>query len=453
MSSIDTFNLLHNEETSKEELLELSGRLQSDGFYEEARRAAYIASLIKKGEVIRIELKAQGLNGPAHNGLAKEALDGCGRLKKGFVFIKGGKIKRVQKKEQKTKEKPKATPTKNDKPKKYDFIYEVSHTGGYIVKSFIKFEETRSVKKRKGNFNVKGLREYKVTEIGLKGLKKKYPNNSYGNKHELTSKDLKKAKGQGLKGAVTKREDPTVKPCPIPNDGMLRRMDQRMKKPPLFKIAGETGKFLQAIEKKPMGSVVVVLSTPQGTGKTTTAYKWINDLAKDNRCLFLSLEEHPDSALALEKEDAYINPKVKSNIITTGEVPNLDVLDQWIKGHDVIVLDSWQKLTKKLGRLDLDSDFRKKYNGKVFVFIIQQTTDGKVKGGSDIVFDGDVIVLGHKGDSFKENYLYFDKNRYTKVDLQQLHYNISTGKVYNPMEKKPEEKKPQKKYDSWLEVK
>lgn len=100
-------------------------------------------------------------------------------------------------------------------------------------------------------------------------------------------------------------------------------------------------------------------------------------------------------------------------------------MHKWIEAHDVIVIDSWQKLIKQVGRIDFDEDLRKRHNGKIFVVIFQQTTTGRAKGGSDKVFDGDIIVLGHKGDNFRENYLYFDKNRYTRVDLDKIKYNIA----------------------------
>ena len=42
-----------------------------------------------------------------------------------------------------------------------------------------------------------------------------------------------------------------------------------------------------------------------------------------------------------------------------------------------------------------------------------------------------------KEDRFSDNYAYFDKNRYTKVPLETIRYNIAAGTCYNPEE--PEE--------------
>ncbi|MEP0266565.1 zincin-like metallopeptidase domain-containing protein [Dokdonia sp.] len=236
----------------------------------------------------------------------------------------------------------------------------------------------------------------------------------------------------------------------------LRSMSEKPQKSPLWEIAGETGKFLGNVERKNKESVVVILSTPKGTGKTTSAYKWINDFALNDDVLFASLEEHQESNLATDKEDKYIEESRKSRIRTTSDIPNKQVLYDWIELHDVIIFDSWQKLIAILGKLDLDLDFRKRFNGKIFVFIVQQTVDGKVKGGASLSFDGDIIVMGCKGESFKDNYLYFDKNRYTRIDLDKIRYNIESHKTFNPKEPKTANNRdtqpPVQSKDSWLSV-
>jgi hypothetical protein len=66
--------------------------------------------------------------------------------------------------------------------------------------------------------------------------------------------------------------------------------------------------------------------------------------------------------------------------------------------------------------------------------IFQQTTTGRTKGGSEVVFDGDIIIKMVKEKSFEDNYAYFDKNRYTKVPIETIRYNIATGTVYNPQQ-------------------
>lgn len=202
-----------------------------------------------------------------------------------------------------------------------------------------------------------------------------------------------------------------------------------------FDVPGETGKFLQMVERKPVGSVVVTIDGPQGAGKTTLLYRFMNDFAGgNNRCLFLSGEEHPESFLAIEKKNKYIDLENQGNIDIIDEVSTIRELYGWIEEYDIIFIDSWQKLQRMIGNIRLDEDLRKKFDGKVFIVIFQQTTTGRTKGGAEIVFDGDIIIKMQKEPVFTDNFAYFDKNRYTRVPLELLRYNIAGGYVYNPCE-------------------
>lgn len=53
---------------------------------------------------------------------------------------------------------------------------------------------------------------------------------------------------------------------------------------------------------------------------------------------------------------------------------------------------------------------------------------------------GDMLMKMTKEPRFADNYAYWDKNRYTKVPLETLRFNIAGGYVYNPEgEPEPEE--------------
>lgn len=200
-----------------------------------------------------------------------------------------------------------------------------------------------------------------------------------------------------------------------------------------FDVAGEVGKFLQQVEKKPVESVVITLDGQQGAGKTTTLYKFMDSFASTgNDCLFLSLEEHPSSSLAKEKVVKYLSKAAQDKTDSVGEVESIEELYEMIAPYDIIFIDSWQKLQRMVGAIRLDEDLRKKFNGKVFVVIFQQTTTGRTKGGAEVVFDGDIIIKMVKENSFADNYAYFDKNRYTKIAIEDIRYNIANGTVYNP---------------------
>ena len=228
---------------------------------------------------------------------------------------------------------------------------------------------------------------------------------------------------------------PAVKKNPL-----VKKIGEKSSDSPseFFTVAGEVGKFLQRVERKPVHSVVITMDGEQGAGKTTTLFKFMDAFASpSNSCLFISGEEHQDSDLITDKVKEYLSPEAVKNTDIVSEVKDIPELYELISDYEIIFIDSWQKLIRMVGTLRLDEDLRKKFNGKVFVIIFQQTTTGRTKGGSEVVFDGDIITKMVKCASFADNYAYFDKNRYTLVPSETLRYNIATGKVYNP-EAKPE---------------
>jgi antirestriction protein ArdC/KaiC/GvpD/RAD55 family RecA-like ATPase len=226
------------------------------------------------------------------------------------------------------------------------------------------------------------------------------------------------------------------------SNSKIKKIGERsVEKSEFYTVNGEVGKFLQAVEKKPFESVVITLDGEQGAGKTTTLYKFMDGFASaGNKSLFLSLEEHTDSDLANQKTQKYISSTAKKYLDATSEVSSKEELYQMVNDYDIIFIDSWQKLQRMIGDIKLDEDLRKKFNGKVFVIIFQQTTTGRTKGGAEVVFDGDIIIKMVKENSFADNYAYFDKNRYTKIAIEDIRYNIASGKTYNP--NAPKETKP-----------
>lgn len=200
----------------------------------------------------------------------------------------------------------------------------------------------------------------------------------------------------------------------------------------VFNIKGDFGKFLGNVERKPVGSVAITLDAPQGAGKTRGLFYAMNQIATAGyRCLFVSLEEHPMSALFEQKKQMYIDTENLDRIDTIGELPNgYDDLAPIIDNYDWIFIDSWGKLSE-ITPLDFDRDFRKKYNGKGLFVIFQRTVNNTMRGGSRFQFDGDIImkIAKDKEGNFKNNYAYFDKNRYQSTELHLLKFNTYTHKL------------------------
>lgn len=194
---------------------------------------------------------------------------------------------------------------------------------------------------------------------------------------------------KGLSASLPIEEINTLKESKLPN---VRNILDNPAESEFFKIPGAVGEFLQQVEKKPRHSVVITMDGQQGAGKTTTLYRFIDSFASTKKpCVFFSLEEHPESHLARNKAQEYINPKNAPYIDAVDEVKSKEELYKIVNNYDFIFIDSWQKLIRAIGNIKLDEDLRMKFDGKVFVIIFQQTTTGRTKGGADIVFDGDII--------------------------------------------------------------
>jgi hypothetical protein len=198
-------------------------------------------------------------------------------------------------------------------------------------------------------------------------------------------------------------------------------------------IPGATGEFLGKIEIKPKGSIIIALDAKQGAGKTTAGWKFMNDVASGgNTALFASLEEEPTSNLFQEKIDKYIQPHNINKISVVSDFKDYQDFKTLVNAVDYIFIDSWQKLEKMIAKLEMDEDIRKAFDGKVFLIIFQQTTDGRTKGGADKVFDADVVLKGFTGHIFSDNYFIADKNRYTHGDISQIAYNVAGHYVFDP---------------------
>jgi len=281
-----------------------------------------------------------------------------------------------------------------------------------------------------------------------------YPLHSQTSNFLLKNKDTKKTNIQkkGLKSPVEVQTIPTavatVEPTPEPKimtapkyiigeptrAKNLAAAMQDTTQNEVFNIPGDIGLFLGQVEKKPVHSVVTTIDAEQGAGKTRLVFQIINALAgMGMKCLFYSLEEHPQSKLFKDKVNQYIDPSNLANISVIDEVVNWDDEKAIIEANDAIFFDSFQKLPK----IDLDRDIRKAFNGKLFYVIYQQTGTKTMRGGSEAAFDGDQILKIKKHDNYKENYAFANKNRYQEDP--EIKFNIYRGELVRDQEPGVEE--------------
>ena len=238
-----------------------------------------------------------------------------------------------------------------------------------------------------------------------------------GTKKSLSRK--KKDENFGLNAPET----PEIS-LPAPRQTLAQQLATRPEVRESFLVADEQmSLFLGALEKKTKDSLVITLTGKQGSGKTRFAFQFMNALAQRYRVGHASIEEHPESVLYEEKAYQYLNDTALEHI-TAQDVRSLAELDTMIRTNEVIVIDSFQKMRELAPHFEIDKDLRKKYDGKLFLVIFQQTADGKMRGGSKSQYDGDIILFTETFPDYRENYVYPDKNRYNKRPATELQYSI-----------------------------
>ena len=238
-----------------------------------------------------------------------------------------------------------------------------------------------------------------------------------GTKKSLSRK--KKEENFGLNAS-----EAPINSLPAPRQTLAQQLATRPEVRESFLVADEQmSLFLGALEKKTKDSLVITLTGKQGSGKTRFAFQFMNALAQRYRVGHASIEEHPESVLYEEKAYQYLNDTALEHI-TAQDVRSLAELDTMIHTNEVIVIDSFQKMRELAPKFEVDKDLRKKYDGKLFLVIFQQTADGKMRGGSKSQFDGDIILFTETFPDYRENYVYPDKNRYNKRPATELQYSI-----------------------------
>lgn len=242
------------------------------------------------------------------------------------------------------------------------------------------------------------------------------------------------SEGKGTKKSLSRKKkdenfglnasEAPVTSLPVPRQTLSQQLATRPEVRESFLVADEQmSLFLGALEKKTKDSLVITLTGKQGSGKTRFAFQFMNALAQRYRVGHASIEEHPESVLYEEKAYQYLNDTALEHI-TAQDVRSLAELDTMIRTNEVIVIDSFQKMRELAPKFEVDKDLRKKYDGKLFLVIFQQTADGKMRGGSKSQYDGDIILFTETFPDYRENYVYPDKNRYNKRPATELQYSI-----------------------------
>ena len=423
-----------------------------------------------------------GLNAPRHEGILKEALTEKGKLKKGWYFQDYGifdpkgkyhplerefayeyKIasdelrSRAFKQDEKNKQKGfeenikiqenlkeffKSLSQKNrkyfksykaveifywafgfeEKPTKFFTIEETNPYNEIQLKVFDKyFSNKNELFTRLENYET--LRRYNLTNLGLNIITQIASFlNKEGKKVRGDVKKINEKYGLSMPFYVQEQEKKEIQPSSNSISNKIKAFQGRNFE--IFNIENpDLSTFLGEIERKNIGSTVITLTGGAGSGKTRFAFQFMNALAQNYKVGHASLEEHPESKLYFDKVTQYLDSQAQNNISVL-ENETLDGLENLINENEVIVIDSFAKLREMDSKFLVDKDLRKKYNGKLFLVIFQQTSDGKMRGGSTSEFDGDIILFTKTFDDPKENFVYPSKNRYNALPLSELKYSV-----------------------------
>jgi len=438
--------------------------------------------LIKDGVLVKKNSEKTGLNAPRHEGILKEALTEKGKLKKGWYFQDYGIIdpkgkyhplerefayeykiasdelsSRAFEQDEKNKQKGfeeniqiennlkeffKSLSQKNrkyfksykaveifywafnfgEKPTKFFTIEETNPYNEIQLKVFDKyFSNKNELFTRLENYET--LRRYNLTNLGLNIITQIA---SFLNKEEKKVrgdvKKIDKKYGLSMPFYVQEQEKKEIQPSSNSISNKIKAFQERNFE--IFNIENpDLSTFLGEIERKNIGSNVITLTGGAGSGKTRFAFQFMNALAQNYKVGHASLEEHPESKLYFDKVTQYLDSQAQNNISVL-ENETLDGLENLINENEVIVIDSFAKLREMDSKFLVDKDLRKKYNGKLFLVIFQQTSDGKMRGGSTSEFDGDIILFTKTFDDPKENFVYPSKNRYNALPLSELKYSV-----------------------------
>ena len=275
---------------------------------------------------------------------------------------------------------------------------------------------------------------FKTLEVGANPKKKKQATSIPAPSVTERLRDSSLSEDKGTKKSLSRKKkdenfglnasEAPVTSLPVPRQTLAQQLATRPEARESFLVADEQmSLFLGALEKKTKDSLVITLTGKQGSGKTRFAFQFMNALAQRYRVGHASIEEHPESVLYEEKAYQYLNDTALEHI-TAQDVRSLAELDTMIRTNEVIVIDSFQKMRELAPKFEVDKDLRKKYDGKLFLVIFQQTADGKMRGGSKSQFDGDIILFTETFPDYRENYVYPDKNRYNKRPATELQYSI-----------------------------
>ena len=183
-----------------------------------------------------------------------------------------------------------------------------------------------------------------------------------------------------------------------------------------YTLSGELGEFLGNLDDN---MIAIALTGDSGAGKSYFSYQ-LAKLFLDNgkRVRYYSLEEGIGN-LTKEKLDLF---DIGKEMIVERHA-TLDKIDQDAKELDVIIIDSYSRISKDPEDYEI---LRQTHPKTIFIVIFQKTTNNTIRGGSSIVFNSSMVidVTAEERRYGKERTATMKKSRYGTMGWQ---YSITRG--------------------------
>ena len=180
-------------------------------------------------------------------------------------------------------------------------------------------------------------------------------------------------------------------------------------------VKGEIGRFLGTMERN---KCAIALTGDSGAGKSYFSYELANAFIGNQLSVgYFTLESGFNNKF---KEFASSH---SGNFLFKGfEEGKLQDVRTEANNFDCLIIDSYSKISDKAKDFE---ELRQDFPDTFFIIIFQKTTDGKIRGGSSILFNS-TATIDIKVDAGGERLAVMKKSRY---DTENFIYSITEGEL------------------------
>lgn len=191
----------------------------------------------------------------------------------------------------------------------------------------------------------------------------------------------------------------------------------------VLQLDGELGRFLGKLQRE---RCAIALTGNSGAGKTTFSYQLAKGFLEKNQSVaYFSLESgFTESTKNLVSK--YGIGKYKFDAFAEGTLTDVRIE---ANNYDCIIVDSYAKISSRPQDFE---QLRQDFPNTFFIIIFQKTTDGKIRGGSSILYNSTatIDIQITKGD---HRIAWMQKSRY---DSENFVFSLNRNKVLKS-DKKP----------------